>query len=144
MKKLRLLFGFLAVILLAGVMLYSCQSDGSESYHFEEEELTAADLFVASENYQSFSAEIRKDMRKLTQTLELFTDAQYNAFFHLNEMAANSSDRSETEVIMKQISDMVGFDYQERNVRLATLTCETFSGQEFSQMELIKARQNII
>ncbi|MCD8184968.1 MAG: hypothetical protein LUD68_00460, partial [Rikenellaceae bacterium] len=67
-------------------VMYSCQSDGNDSYYFEEEELTAADLFVASEAYQHMRSQLQKDSRATAAILSGLSGSDRAEFRRLSDL----------------------------------------------------------
>ncbi len=64
MKKIefRLYYGWISFLISISVL--SCQINDADDYSQQAEDMTAADLFIASEAHQNLEKEIRKNMRK--------------------------------------------------------------------------------
>ena len=60
MKKMNLGFIMVGLVFLISISVLSCQADEADDYFQQAEDVTAADLFIASEAYQNLQKEIRK------------------------------------------------------------------------------------
>ena len=64
MKKMNLGFIMVGLVFLISLSVFSCQTNDADDYSRQAEDLTAADLFIASEAYQNVEKEIRKNIRR--------------------------------------------------------------------------------
>ena len=64
MKKMNLGFIMVGLVFLISISVLSCQADEADDYFQQAEDVTAADLFIASEAYQNLQKEIRKGIRR--------------------------------------------------------------------------------
>ena len=69
MKKLNLGFIMVGLVFLISISVLSCQANDADDYPQQAEDVTAADLFIASEAYQNLEKEIRKNIRRKHSTL---------------------------------------------------------------------------
>ena len=64
MKKWNFGFVMIGLAFLISILVLSCQTDETDEYSQQAVDVTAADLFIASEAYQNLEKEIGKDMRR--------------------------------------------------------------------------------
>ena len=64
MRKWNCGFVMVGLAFLISISVLSCQTDDADDYSQQAEDVTAADLFIASEAYQNLEKEIGKDMRR--------------------------------------------------------------------------------
>ena len=53
MKKMNLGFIMVGLVFLISISVLSCQTNDADNYSQQAEDVTAADLFIASEAYQN-------------------------------------------------------------------------------------------
>ena len=64
MKTKRLILALTTWTVVIVMSLYSCQTDSGYDNVIQENNLTEADLFVASEAYKNLEKEIKKNLRR--------------------------------------------------------------------------------
>ena len=64
MKKWNFGFVMIGLAFLISILVLSCQTDETDEYSQQAVDVTAADLFIASEAYQNLEKEIGKDMEE--------------------------------------------------------------------------------
>ena len=60
MKKMNLGFIMVGLVFLISISVLSCQTNDADNYSQQAEDVTAADLFIASEAYQNLEKEYKK------------------------------------------------------------------------------------
>lgn len=118
--------------------MLSCQSNDTDDYIQEATEMTEADLFIASEAYQNYKKEIRKDMRRRQNAISKFSKEEMEQYQRLKEEVLNIETRAEKKT---QLNKMLGYDYYSNVDRIAKLAAEVYKGTNFTKLELMRARQ---
>lgn len=138
MKRLILLLTGGCFIATLCMPIQSCVRD-EDDLAPQTQQLTKADLFVASPAYQKLSAEIEKTGRMLLAALDKMTPEGRKNFQNLLLQFIDSDDPAQRAVWMKEINEMTGFDNEERAAYINGLFDQVYAGSNFSSRELIQA-----
>lgn len=141
MKKAFLL---VTIFFLLG-SISSCQNNDQEYLKDESESLenvTDADVFIASEKYQNYLKEFRKDSRKMRNILSKLTKEDKVEYKRLLTLRPDNDE--ELDTLFSSISEILGINYKERIFKLAKRNREVFSSVDFTRLELLKAHQKFI
>lgn len=139
MEKWKSFLFMVALVLLGGICVYSCQVDDSDDYYQESEsDVTPVDLFVASEPYQNLEKEIRKDIRRRINAINKLSEGEQAQYSHLMEQLLKPETRMKAR---EQLHALLGYDEQAERERIRTMVLEIYKGTNYSQMELLRAWQ---
>ena len=73
MKTKRLILALTTWTVVIVMSLHSCQTDSGYDNVIQENNLTEADLFVASEAYKNLEKEIKKNLRRRKNAIDKFS-----------------------------------------------------------------------
>ena len=118
--------------------MLSCQANDTDDYSQQAEDMTAADLFIASEAHQNLEKEIRKNMRRMLNAISKFSKEEMEQYQKLKKELLNMETRSEAKI---QWNKLLGYDYYASLYRLSNLVREVYEGTDFTRLELMRARQ---
>lgn len=138
MKKDKAFLTVVISIFLIGISMTSCLSNDTDDYIQEATEMTEADLFIASEAYQNYKKEIRKDLRRRQNAISKFSKEEIEQYQRLREEVLNIETRAEKKT---QLNKMLGYDYYANVDRIAKLAAKIYKGTNFTKLELMRARQ---
>ena len=138
MKKLNLGFIMVGLVFLISISVLSCQANDTDDYSQQAEDMTAADLFIASEAHQNLEKEIRKNMRRMLNAISKFSKEEMEQYQKLKKELLNMETRSEAKI---QWNKLLGYDYYASLYRLSNLVREVYEGTDFTRLELMRARQ---
>ena len=138
MKKLNLGFIMVGLVFLISISVLSCQANDTDDYSQQAEDMTAADLFIASEAHQNLEKEIRKNMRRMLNAISKFSKEEMEQYQKLKKELLNMETRSEAKI---QWNKLLGYDYYASLYRLSNLVREVYEGTDFTRFELMRARQ---
>lgn len=137
MKHQKIIIVVWLLVFLYCFPLVECQTDTS-AYSPQEAEVTAADLFVASEAYCNLKKEIGKEMRKERNAISKLSKEEFAQYARLKKKMLNAETRTEA---IAQLKGLTGYDYQTSCDRISALVKEVFNGTNFTKLELMRARQ---
>ena len=113
MKKMNLGFIMVGLVFLISISVLSCQADEADDYFQQAEDVTAADLFIASEAYQNLQKEIRKGIRRRRNAINELSSEGKEQYHQLKKQLLNSETRMEARV---QLNILLKYDERtERN-----------------------------
>ena len=116
MKKMNLGFIMVGLVFLISISVLSCQADEADDYFQQAEDVTAADLFIASEAYQNLQKEIRKGIRRRRNAINELSSEGKEQYHQLKKQLLNSETRMEARV---QLNILLKYDERtERNLSL--------------------------
>lgn len=138
MKNQKIILNVGMLFLFTCFPLISCQTDSSEYHPQETTDVTAADLFIASEAYQNLKKEIGKEMRKERNAISKLSKEELTQYNELKKKMLNTDTRTEA---IAQLKELTGYDYQTSRNRISTLVKAVFEGTNFTKLELMRARQ---
>ena len=118
MKTKRLILALTTWTVVIVMSLHSCQTDSGYDNVIQENNLTEADLFVASEAYKNLEKEIKKNLRR--------------------RKLSKSDTRVEAQI---QLNILLGYDEEASYDRIDSLVWKVYKGTNFTRLELIRARQ---
>ena len=137
MKHQKIIIVVWLLVFLYCFPLVGCQTDTS-AYSPQEAEVTAADLFVASEAYCNLKKEIGKEMRKERNAISKLSKEEFAQYARFKKKMLNAETRTEA---IAQLKGLTGYDYQTSCDRISALVKEVFNGTSFTKLELMRARQ---
>ena len=73
------------LVFLISISVLSCQINDADDYSQQAEDMTAADLFIASEAHQNLEKEIRKNMRKMLNAISKFSKEEMEQYQQLKK-----------------------------------------------------------
>lgn len=138
MKKLNLGFIMVGLVFLISISVLSCQADEADDYFQQAEDVTAADLFIASEAYHNLVKEIGKDMRRERNAISKLSKEDLEQYHLLRKGMLNVETRTEA---ITQLRILMGYDYQANRDRISSLVRDVFKDVNFTKLELMRARQ---
>ena len=138
MKNQKIILNVGMLFLFICFPLISCQTDSSEKHPQEKTDVTAADLFIASEANQNLKKEIGKEMRKERNAISKLSKEELTQYNELKKKMLNTDTRTEA---IAQLKELTGYDYQTSRNRISTLVKAVFEGTNFTKLELMRARQ---
>ena len=92
MKTKRLILALTTWTVVIVMSLHSCQTDSGYDNVIQENNLTEADLFVASEAYKNLEKEIKKNLRRRKNAIDKFSKEFYP--IGINKSSAKASNES--------------------------------------------------
>lgn len=139
MRKCKVFFTMALLAFLIGMSVLSCQSNDDDNYNSpKEQNLTAVDLFIASEAYQNLEKEIRKNMRRKRNAISRLSREEKERYHQLKIEWLNPKTRAEANV---QLNLLLGYDEEVDYDRISSLARKVYGGTKFTQLELMKALQ---
>lgn len=138
MKKWNLGFMMVGLVFLISISVLSCQTDEADDYSQQAVDVTAADLFIASEAYQNLEKEIRKSMRRKQNVISKFSKEEMEQYQQLKKDLLDIETRAEAKI---QWNKLLGYDYYASLDWLSNLVREVYEGTDFTRLELMRARQ---
>lgn len=139
MKKCKVFFTMLVIAFLIGVSVLSCQMNEEDNYSsLKEQNLNAADLFIASEAYQNLQKEIRKNFRRKQNAISKLSREEKEQYHKLRSEWLNPRTRAEANI---QLNLLLGYDEEANYDRISFLAGKVYKGTNFTQLELMKALQ---
>lgn len=138
MKKMNLGFIMVGLVFLISISVLSCQTNDADDYSQQAEDVTAADLFIASEAHQNLEKEIRKNMRRMLNAISKFSKEEMEQYQQLRKELLSLETRSEAKI---QWNKLLGYDYYASLYRISNLVREVYEGTDFTRLELMRARQ---
>ena len=138
MKKWNCGFVMVGLAFLISISVLSCQTDDADDYSQQAEDVTAADLFIASEAYQNLEKEIGKDMRREQNAISKLSKEDLEQYRLLRKNLLNIETRTEA---ITQLKILTGYDYQANRNRISSLVRDVFKDADFTKLELMRARQ---
>ena len=138
MRKWNCGFVMVGLAFLISISVLSCQTDDADDYSQQAEDVTAADLFIASEAYQNLEKEIGKDMRRERNAISKLSKEDLEQYRLLRKNLLNIETRTEA---ITQLKILTGYDYQANRNRISSLVRDVFKDADFTKLELMRARQ---
>lgn len=139
MRKCKVFFTMALLAFLIGMSVLSCQSNDDDNYNSpKEQNLTAVDLFIASEAYQNLEKEIRKNMRRKRNAISRLSREEKERYHQLKVEWFNPKTRAEANV---QLNLLLGYDEEADYDRISSLAKKVYGGTKFTLLELMKALQ---
>lgn len=138
MKKWNFGFVMVGLAFLISILVLSCQTDETDEYSQQAVDVTAADLFIASEAYQNLEKEIGKDMRRERNAISKLSKEDLEQYRLLRKGMLNVETRTEA---ITQLKILTGYDYQANRDRISSLVRDVFKDVNFTKLELMRARQ---
>lgn len=120
------------------LLVCSCTNESSE---VANEKITEADIFVASEAFQQYQSEMRKDSKMMHGIVKKLSKADKKAFVSLLRQMKSTKDLEGRKKLMNEISGIIKIDYSDRISKLLTLSEDVFKDKSFSNKDLISAIQ---
>ena len=132
--------GFIMVglVFLISISVLSCQTNDADNYSQQAEDVTAADLFIASEAYQNLEKEIRKNIRRKQNVISKWSKEEKERYLQFKAEWFNPKIRTEANI---QLNLLLGYDEEANYDRISSLVGEVYEGTDFAQLELMKALQ---
>ena len=118
MKKWNFGFVMIGLAFLISILVLSCQTDETDEYSQQAVDVTAADLFIASEAYQNLEKEIGKDMRRERNAISKLSKEDLEQYRLLRKGMLNVETRTEA---ITQLKILTGYDYQANRDRISSL-----------------------
>ena len=128
MKKWNFGFVMIGLAFLISILVLSCQTDDADDYSQQAEDVTAADLFIASEAYQNLEKEIGKDMRRERNAISKLSKEDLEQYRLLRKGMLNVETRTEA---ITQLKILTGYDYQANRNRISSLVRDVFKDADF-------------
>ena len=96
-------------------VLHSCQTDSGYDNVIQENNLTEADLFVASEAYKNLEKEIKKNLRRRKNAIDKFSKEEKKQYQQLRKKLSKSDTRVEAQI---QLNILLGYDEEQVTIEL--------------------------
>ncbi len=138
MKKKNFWSVMVGLVLLISISVLSCQTNDTDNYSQQVADVTAADLFIASEAHRNLEKEIRKNMRRMLNVISKFSKEEMEQYQQLRKDLLNMETRAEAKI---QWNKLLGYDYYASLNRISNLVREVYEGTDFTRLELMRARQ---
>lgn len=138
METKRFIFALTACTVVMALSLQSCQTDSNYDNAIQEDNLTTADLFIASEAYKNLEKEIKKDLRKRKNVVDKLSKEEKKQYQLLREESSKPGTRDRAKA---QLNILLGYDEDANNDRIDSLIWKVYKGTNFNQLELVRARQ---
>lgn len=138
MRKCKNFLTMAGLVFLISISVFSCQTNDVDDYSQGAVDLTAADLFIASEAYHNLEKEIGKDMRRERNAIAKLSKEELKQYHLLQKELLK--DETYNEAIV-QLKTLTGYDYQTNLDRISSLVKEVFKDTDFTKLELMRARQ---
>lgn len=138
MKKWNLGFMMVALAFLISISVLSCQANDADDYSQKAVDVTAADLFIASEAYHNLEKEIGKEMRRERNAIAKLSKEELEQYQLLKKEILDIETCTEA---VAQLKVLVGYDYQTNRNRISSLVRDVFKDADFTKLELMRARQ---
>ena len=138
MKTKRLILALTTWTVVIVMSLHSCQTDSGYDNVIQENNLTEADLFVASEAYKNLEKEIKKNLRRRKNAIDKFSKEEKKQYQQLRKKLSKSDTRVEAQI---QLNILLGYDEEASYDRIDSLVWKVYKGTNFTRLELIRARQ---
>lgn len=138
MKKLNFSFIMVGLVFLISISVLSCQANDADDYSQQAEDVTAADLFIASEAYHNLEKEIGKEMRRERNAIAKLSKEELEQYQLLKKEMLDIETCTEA---IAQLKVLVGYDYQANRDRISSLVRDVFKDVNFTKLELMRARQ---
>ena len=107
MKTKRLILALTTWTVVIVMSLHSCQTDSGYDNVIQENNLTEADLFVASEAYKNLEKEIKKNLRRRKNAIDKFSKEEKKQYQQLRKKLSKSDTRVEAQI---QLNILLGYD----------------------------------
>ena len=127
---------FLAALMVIG--LSSCSSEYEDAM---ADDITEADVFVASEQFQEFQQVMQKDDLMMKKKLKKLNKSERNKYLALLDSLIKSNQQKQKMQIVNQINSLLDIDILERYGLLAASINRITSNLPVSKSALIKAIQ---
>ena len=134
MRKWNCGFVMVGLAFLISISVLSCQTDDADDYSQQAEDVTAADLFIASEAYQNLEKEIGKDMRREQNAISKLSKEDLEQYRLLRKNLLNIETRTEA---ITQLKILTGYDYQANRNRISSLVRDVFKDADFTKLDAI-------
>lgn len=138
MKKWNFGFMMVALAFLISISVLSCQANDADDYSQKAEDVTAADLFIASEAYHNLEKEIGKEMRRERNAIAKLSKEELEQYQLFKKEMLDIETCTEA---IAQLKVLVGYDYQTNRNRISSLVRDVFKDADFTKLELMRARQ---
>ncbi|MFV0588664.1 hypothetical protein [Bacteroides reticulotermitis] len=138
MKKWKIFCSMAALTILISISVLSCQTNDADDFPQEAVDLTAADLFIASEAYHKLEKEVGKDMRRERSAISKLSKEELERYRLLQKEMLNFETYADA---IAQLKVLTGYDYQTNRDRISSLVGEVFKDVNFTKLELMRARQ---
>lgn len=138
MKTKRLILALTTWTVVIVMSLHSCQTDSGYDNVIQENNLTEADLFVASEAYKNLEKEIKKNLRRRKNAIDKFSKEEKKQYQQLRKKLSKSDTRVEAQI---QLNILLGYDEEASYDRIDSLVWKVYKGTNFTRLELTRARQ---
>ncbi len=125
---------FLAALMVIG--LSSCSSEHEDAM---ADDITEADAFVASEQFQEFQQSMRKDVTLIRERIQKLTKVEKEELRKALTTSAQSVEDVNSACMLA--SEMLNIDYKQHIADRMADYISTFSGKTFPTQELLKAIQ---
>lgn len=126
----------LAVLMI--ITFCSCSNDRIDDL---SSEITEADIFVASEDFQSYQTLSKNCSRQVFKILKGLSRSERLEFDDLVKKAKKTEDYKELMELEKKIGQILGIDYSAMLADLYEARQQLFNGSEFTGESLLKALQ---
>ena len=118
-----------------------CLSCNNDSDSFDVEEVTAADLFLVSDEFKEYEQVVKEDSRIVRNALKVLTADEKRRYFTLMKSASPEMTDDEYNVVVAEIQELTGIDTDARLRKLHEARVKLTSKMTFSKTELLKAMQ---
>ena len=127
---------FLAALMVIG--LSSCSSEHEDAM---ADDITEADAFVASEQFQEYQLAQRMYWNELRDSLKKLNREEKKMYVNLLDSASHTADIYLHDRLVAQLSQLVGIDYNKRFALLLEARNKAFQNVSIPQEEYLKAVQ---
>lgn len=138
MKTKKLIFTLTVWTVAVVTLLHSCQTDSDCDNVIQKKNLTAADFFIASEAYNKLEKEIKKDLRRRKNEIDKLSKEKKKLYQRFREELSEPDTCAEAKI---QLNILLGYDEEANNNLIDSLVWKVYKGTNFTQLELVRARQ---
>ena len=138
MKTKRLILALTTWTVVIVMSLHSCQTDSGYDNVIQENNLTEADLFVASEAYKNLEKEIKKNLRRRKNAIDKLSKEEKKQYQQLRKELSKSDTRVEAQI---QLNILLGYDEEASYDRIDSLVwlCRSAALPPLSPLRTVRA-----
>jgi len=124
------------------LMLISISSCSHETEDFtNEQSITEADLFIASEKFQNYKNFIVDDAKMMKKIMKSLSKNKREKFNDLRSQASKCINPDEYNKLMEEINNILNIDYSARINKIAFAKYELYKNVNIPNAEILKAFQ---
>lgn len=130
--------GKLLLILFVFCTVLSCSESGNFS---SSEEITEADIFVNSPEYEEYASVLKKDRMVMSNAFKRMSSNDKKRYFALFDSLLSSKDRNEQLCYLERIKNLSGIDLEQRLVTIKRSVPDVSQYANLDKVAILKALQ---